>query len=100
MLYGNSVLGSLNARAMLRGVGGQGPSSSDNYALSDRIAHGGARGVTPHSANHSASVGLVSCSVCADSAMTDAMTGKHEAEDQKATDGPRDYAVDLRRLPV
>jgi hypothetical protein len=61
-LYGNSVLGSLNARAALRAAGNARP--SDSYMLSNRIAHNGAHGpVTPRSANPSTYVGLVSRSM-------------------------------------
>jgi hypothetical protein len=60
MLYGNSVLGSLNARALLR----KGPNnmlSSDSYALSGRINHTGAHGLgVPRLADRSNPVELVS----------------------------------------
>jgi hypothetical protein len=57
-LYGNSVLGSLNARAALR-IAGNAP--SDTYALSTWIAHNGARGLgEPRSADNSDSRARVS----------------------------------------
>jgi hypothetical protein len=62
MLYGNSVLGSLNARALLRN-GSNNVLSSDSYALSGRINHHGNLGFgTPRSADGSHPVGMVSCS--------------------------------------
>jgi hypothetical protein len=103
MLYGNSVLGSLNARVVLRSGTGNAP-SSESYALSSRIAHRGTRGLGgPRLANHSDPVALVSShKLYVRSAMADMITGvKHEAaDDRKVEDGPHDMAVDLPGLAV
>jgi hypothetical protein len=58
-LYGNSVLGSLNARAALRSASNA--PSSDSYALSTRIAHNGAHSLdAPRFADNSGFLARVS----------------------------------------
>jgi hypothetical protein len=63
-LYGNSVLSSLNARALLHGTGNT--AFSHSYMLSSRVAHSGSFGMSaPCSADCSVPVASVSCSASA-----------------------------------
>jgi hypothetical protein len=75
MLYGNSVLGNLNTRAVLRNGSGSVP-SSNSYALSSRITHGGGRGLgAPRSADRSDPIELVSCCTLMQDSMINVIMG-------------------------